>query len=434
MPPIYSSRYHVFFYYTPYYNAQDYWANEVKYWASDTDKFENRGGLVLSTAQEQLQGATTDEQKAHKPVCVCHDTGKTRTTRANAQRQEEKNEIKNAEDVLKRKHGTSNQIAMTYVALARAAGLKAAAMFVSDRSYLIMDVNWQDISQLSDVIAVVTYDNADHFLDPGSRYMPFGHLEWDHTITGGVRQDVKDRKDTNNLFALTPGEPYKFSHTSRVGDLKIAEDGKMSGKLIFTYEGGPALRWRHVALRNDGAELKDQMKKEMEGMLPAESEVEITSIENADNGELPLKVQATVNGHIGNAVGSRVMLPSVLFESNSEPKFPHERRDLGVYFSYSEMMQDAVRYTLPAGWTVESAPNGQVAKMKSVAAYSLNSQQSASSITLRRDFVMGDIYFPHDDYAGLRAFYSDFEAKDHSNVVIKRGTTTASATVPPASN
>lgn len=343
--------------------------------------------------------------------------------------QEEKKEIKSAEDVLKRKHGSSDQLAMTYVALARAAGLKADSMLVADRSYLILDVNWQDISQLTDTIAVVNYGGQDHYLDPGSRYNPFGHLEWNHTMSGGIRQD---NKNAAQQFTMTPGESYKYSHTSRVGDITITDDGHMTGKVILTFEGSPALHWRHVALKNDDAELKDQLKKEIESLLPGGSEVEVASTANLENGELPLKVEAKVNGRIGNSVGSRVMLPSVLFENNNNPRFPHEKRDLGIYFPYSELSQDAVRYTLPAGWTIDSAPVNQVSSFEKVAAYTLTSQQKANTITLRRDFIMGDIYFPNDKYKELRAFYNDFEAKDHSSVVIKRSPATASTATPAA--
>ncbi|MEG9433191.1 DUF3857 domain-containing transglutaminase family protein [Terriglobus sp. ADX1] len=426
MPPIYSSRYHVFFYYTPYYNAKDYWDTEIKYWNSDTNKFTGNNGTVSSIAHEVTTGATSDEDKARKLYAYVMRLENTDYTRERTS-QEEKKEIKSAEDVLKRKHGSANQIAMTYVALARAAGLKADSMLVADRSYLILDVNWQDISQLTDTIAIVNYGGQDHYLDPGSRYNPFGHLEWDHTISGGIRQD---NKNPAQQFSMTPGEPYKFSHTSRVGDVKITDDGHMTGKVTLTFEGSPALRWRHVALKNDDAELKDRLKKEIESMLPGGSDVTVGSIANLDDGDLPLKVEATVNGRIGNSVGSRVMLPSVLFESNNNPRFPHEKRDLGVYFPYSEISQDAVRYTLPAGWTVDSAPVNQGASYEKLAAYSLTSQQKSNTITLRRDFIMGDIYFPNDKYKELRTFYNDFEAKDHSNVVIKRSPTTASTSAP----
>lgn len=169
MPPIRSSRYHVFFYYTPYNSAHEYWETETKFWNSDTGKFTKVSGPVQQAAQAAIAGAATDEQKARRLYAytmLLENTDYTRTRST----QEEKAQIKSAEDVLKRKRGSSDQIAMTYVALARAAGLQASVMAVNDRNFLMLDSNWMDFNaQLTDLIAVVHYDNADHFLDPGSR-------------------------------------------------------------------------------------------------------------------------------------------------------------------------------------------------------------------------------------------------------------------------
>ena len=427
MPPIRSSRYHVFFYYTPYYDSVDFWNTETRYWSSDAGHFASVSDLVRQTATTTIAGATSDEEKARKLyayVMTLENTDYTRT-RTSA---EEKAEIKSADDVLKRKRGSSNQIAKTYVALARAAGLQASTMIVSDRSNLMLDVNWQDFeAQLTDEIAVLTYDGAQHFLDPGSRYNPFGHLEWNHTLGGGVLQDNKDK---TKMFLPTPSEGYKFSHTSRVADLQLEQDGHMTGNVTLTYEGSPALRWRHVALRDDEAKLHEQMKKELERWMPGDTEVKLTAITGIDNGEVPLKVTATVDGHIGTAVGSRVMLPSALFEAGSRPTFPHEKRDQAVYFPYAEMVQDAVRYKLPAGFTIESATTKEQARFQNLAVYTLSSTQAPGSITLRRDLTVGDMYFPLKDYPELRTFYNDVEAKDHGSIVLKRSTEKAELEAP----
>jgi hypothetical protein len=424
MPPIASSRYHVFFYYTPYASAQEYWSTEIKFWSSDTGKFARPTGYVQQEAQADIAGATADEDKARKLYLAVMKLENTDYTRQRST-QEEKDEIKSAEDVLKRKHGTSAQITMTYVAMARSVGLQAYVMAVADRSSMVLDSSWMDFeSQLTDSIAVVKYGDVDHYLDPGSRYATFGHLEWTHTLAGGVRQDNPDKV---KLFMMTPGEGYKFSHTSRVGDLKLEADGHMTGTLTFTYEGSPALRWRHLALQNDEGELRERMKKELEGMLPGGSQVEVKTISGLTDGEVPLKVSAIVVGNIGNSVGSRVMLPSALFEANSQPTFPHDKRDLGVYFPYTQITQDAVRYTLPAGFTVEAAPAKEVAQYQNLAAYAQTSSQAANTVTVRRDLILGDVYFPVAEYPQLRTFYNDFEHKDHGSVVLKRSSETASA-------
>ena len=70
-------------------------------------------------------------------------------------------------------------------------------------------------------------------------------------------------------------------------------------------------------------------------------------------------------------------------EANNTPTFPHERREQGVYFRYSEISQDVVRYVLPAGFAVEAKPKKAVAQFKNLAAYSQTSSQALSSITVR---------------------------------------------------
>ncbi|MGI4853021.1 MAG: DUF3857 domain-containing protein [Janthinobacterium lividum] len=424
MPPIRSSRYHVFFYYTPYRSSQEYWDTEVKYWNTDTGKFTKVSAAVQAEAQTATARAATDEDKArtlYADVMTFENTDYTRKRTG----QEEKAEVRSAEDVVKRKRGSSDQIAMTYVALARAAGLQASVMTVVDRSNRIFDPNWMDFNaQLTDNIVVIRYGNAEHFLDPGSRYAAFGHLQWQHSISGGVRQD---NPDPAKLFQLTSADGYKFSRTSRVADLQVQRDGHMSGTVTFTYDGNPALQWRHVALRNDEAELRDQLKKQIERVMPGGTEVEVETIGGLTNGEVPLTVKATVSGTIGNAVGSRVMLPVCLFEANRTPTFPHAKRDQGIYFPYSEMKQDAVRYSLPPGFTVEAPPAKVTTQYKNLAAYSQTASQAGSSITIRRDLILGDMYFPLEDYAAVRSFYNDFEQKDHGAIVIKR---TADASSP----
>lgn len=427
MPPIQSSRYHVFFYYTPYLSALEYWKTEAKYWSTDTGKFTKNTPSVQAAAQTASAGASTDEEKARKLYAYVMTLDNTSYTRKRGN-QEEKAEIKSAEDVLKRKRGNEDEIAMTYVALARAAGLQAAVMAVADRSKLIFDTNWMDFgAQLTDDIAVVKYGGADHYLDPGARYATFGHLAWDHSTCGGVRQDSLDPA---TMFQMTPTEAYKFSHTARVADLKLEANGHMNGSVTFTYEGSPALRWRQVALRNDEGELRQQVKKELEGLMPGGTDVEVKAVDGLDNGEVPLKVTAAVSGNIGNAMGSRVVLPAALFEANSRPTFPHEKREQAVYFPYSELKQDAVRYVLPPGFVIESAPATATTKFQSVAAYTLRTVQATNTITVRRDLVLGEIYFPIKDYPALRTFYNDLERKDHDSVVLKR-TEQAAGNLPP---
>lgn len=417
MPPMQSSIYHVYFYYSPYHTAQEFWSTEGKYWSSDVNKFIGNSSFVRDAAQEAVAGATTDEQKLQKLYALTGRIENTDYTRKRST-QEEKNaglkETRTAEDVLRRKRGTSDEITRTFVALARAAGMNASVMIVADRGERIVNVSWLEFGQLTDEIAIVNYGGADHFYDPGSPLTEFEHMHWTHTATAGVRQQSKD-----TAIVRSPMENYKYSRTTRVADLKLDDTGGLAGTVTLTYSGSPAARVRQRALRTDEAEVREDLKKQMETTLPGGSEVEVKSVENLTEGDKPIKVVYQVKGNMGTLAGSRLVLPGDVFVAAGKPTFPHEKREQGVYFNFPEVTQDATRITYPAGYTVESVPPDTQAKYKTFAAYSERSKQTGSSVTVWRDYTLGEFYFPLEDFPDLRTFYNDFERKDHSSVVLK---------------
>ncbi len=418
MPPINSSYYHVHFYYSPYRTGQEFWSTEGKYWSADTNKFIGNSNFVHDAAAKAVAGAASDEDKLRRLYAFTSELENTDYTRQRTAAEEKSQGLKqtqSAEDVLRRKRGTSDEIALTFVALARAAGMNASAMVVTDRDHRLFNVNWMDMRQLEDDIAIVNYGGADHFFDPGSPYCPFGHLAWPHSDSAGVRQQGKD-----TVLAPTSGESYKYSRTARVADLKLEDGGHMEGTVTITFQGSPAVRWRQAALKNDEAELHEQMKKSLEEMMPGGSEVEVKSIENLKAAEQPLKVTYSVKGNLGNAAGSRVVLPADIFVAGDRPVFPHEKRERPVYFPYAQMVQDAMRIAYPSGFSVESAPTDDSVKYKTQAAYTQRSKQTGNSVTIWRDFLIGEFYYPLDSYPQLREFYSNFERKDHSSIVLKR--------------
>jgi transglutaminase-like putative cysteine protease len=419
MPPFQTAAYHVFFYYSPYHTPQEYWKTEGGYWSSDTNKFVGNSGYVREAATAATAGATTDEEKAKRLYALARTIENTDYSRKRdraEEKQEGLKETKSAEDVLRRKRGTGDEIAMTFVALARAAGLNASVMAVSDRSFQTINASWLDFGrQLNDDIAVVAYDGKDHFFDPGSPYTTFGHLSWKHSLSGGVRQQGRD-----TAMIPTPAEGYKDSKTARIANLVLMDGGHMSGTVTLRWSGSPAVEWRQTALRNDEAELRELLTKYAQSVLPGGTEVKLTQLEGVSDEANPLKAVFAVSGNLGSAAGSRVVVPSDIFVEHQQPTFPHAEREQPVYFHYAEMVQDAVRIAYPEGFTVESAPAEETVKLKQNAVYSQKSKQVGNTITVWRDLTIGEIYYPVEEFPDLRKFYADFEHKDHSSIVLKR--------------
>lgn len=429
MPPIQSSAYHVFFYYTPYRSGPEFWKTEGKYWSSDANSFMGNSSTVRNAATEAAGGAASDEGKAKAIYALTSRLENMSYTRNRSQSEDKAaglKEIKSAEDVLKRKRGSRYQIAMTYVALARAAGLNASLMAVIDRSERVFDASWFEFGQLGDDIVIVNYNGADHYLDPGTPCVPFGHLDWTHSASGGIRQ-----QDKETTLLIAPAESYKYSRTTRTAMLTLQDGGSVTGTLNLTYQGSPAVAWRQMALRTDESELRHELQKQIEQMLPGGSVVDIKSVEDLTSAEAPLKVTAKITSPMSTVAGSRVVLPSDIFVATRGTQFPHEHRDQAVYFPYAETLQDAMRLTLPAGYAIESAPPAEQLQYKQAIAYSQKSKQDGSSVTIWRDLLIGEFYFPLEDYPQLRSFYSSFERKDHTSVVLKQ-VTNESAEVQPS--
>jgi hypothetical protein len=153
-------------------------------------------------------------------------------------------------------------------------------------------------------------------------------------------------------------------------------------------------------------------------MLPASMDVQIASIQQLDNYEQPLIVNLTVKGPIGSAAGKRLLVANDIFLSNTKPAFPHEKREIPVYFHYPYYQQDVVRVIFPQTIKLESAPSEQELQFQNFAIYKLTSNSTPNSVTVRRDFILGELVFMPNEYPNLRAFYNKFETKDQESIVL----------------
>jgi len=160
----------------------------------------------------------------------------------------------------------------------------------------------------------------------------------------------------------------------------------------------------------------------------------VTDIKNIEDYEKPLLVNYEVKGSIGTPTGKRLVLPVELFAAESRAAFPHDKRELPVYFEYPVSMQDAIRIRLPKSLAIEASPASSKFDFKGNAMYSLNVAPAADNITVRRNFASAAVVVPTANYQELRTFYSQFEAKDKDSVVLKVAPVEASAVEEPKAN
>ena len=430
MPPLASFSYRVLFYYTGYKSVEEFWEKEGKNWSQDREKFIGPKNGVKQAVAQLVAPSDSPDVKLHKIYAAVQAMDNTDFSREHSAQEDQASGLKLAQstdDILARKRGSGDQLTDLFVAMARAAGLKAYLADVTDRSESIFFPSYLTMSQLNDYIAIVNVDGKDQYFDPGQRYCAFGHLSWKHVLAGGVRQLEKGGTGTFSTPALSS---YKESATSRIADLDLDEHGIATGKVTVTFNGNPALQWRQTALRGDETELKNQLRRNLERELPGGMDVKVTSVENITDAELPLKVAYEIKGPVGSSTGKRLLLPADIFETNTKPRFPHPIRELAIDMHYPSLSQDAVRFKLPAGVVIESAPaadtgklgieTNEPGKVATVGTYEVNSAKSPSAITLYRNVIIGNTLFYSKEYSNLRTFYSKLEAKDQESVVLTR--------------
>lgn len=415
--PISNASYRVNFYYSGYRTAEEYWRSEGKYWGRARDKFIGPGPAVKQFVGELVQPGETQDQKLRKiyaAVMEMENIDLTRQRSSAEERAEGLRDLKNADDILKRKRGSSDQLAAPFVGMARAAGMKAYLMEVVNREHRVFNLNYLSLYQLDDDIAIVSVDGKEKFFDPGARYCPYGHLTWRHTITSGLRQ-----VDGGSSIAQTEAEMYTFSSLARIADLKLVQRNSFTGFVTETFDGDEALNWRHTALRGDETSLNEDLKKHMEENLPAGVDVSVKSVDNLTAYEKPLKVTYNVTGTAGNRTSTRLLLPADIFLVNDKPTFTQEKRELAVYFPQAHSMRDAVRWTFPSTYTLETAPAKSSVAFQKRAVHSMDNKTVGNSITTFRNLSMADFYFAPKEYPELRTFSSKFESADHESVVLK---------------
>ena len=130
---------------------------------------------------------------------------------------------KHAEDTWAQKSGDSEDMAMLYLAMLRAAGLNAVAVKVVDRDKGIFDPSYLTLYQLDTTLVALTTGGKQMVLDPGEKMCPFGTVNWRRSGAGGINQSDKGIRISARLskpITTTLRIASPTLHSTRTGALQ----------------------------------------------------------------------------------------------------------------------------------------------------------------------------------------------------------------------
>ncbi|HVU45157.1 MAG TPA: DUF3857 and transglutaminase domain-containing protein [Terracidiphilus sp.] len=417
MPPIQSYLYRVQFYYKAASTATDFWMNEAKYWSKDVDHFAEPTKTIHAVVEGIISPSDSELDKARKlyaAVEALDNTDYTRAKSASEMKELKLKEAKRAEDTWNQKSGSSDDIALLYLSMLRAAGLTAYPMKIVDRSQGVFDPSYMDFDQLDTILVVASINGKEIVLDPGEKMCPFGRLNWRHAEARGIRESAQGLG-----LAQTPSDPYTQNVTQRSADLTLDEHGGVTGTLTVVMDGQEALRWRQIAIENDIDEVKKRFDKSLEEIMPDGVDAHVDHFLAIDQPDSNLIAMCKVSGSIGTATAKRLLLPGLFFETRGHVPFVKEEKRLEqVDMHYADHVSDTVTYHLPAGLIVEGAPQDANVAWTGHAVFIVKSKSAPGELTIADTIARGFALAKPDEYQDLRGFYQKVAAADQEELVL----------------
>ena len=425
MPPSESQLYRVRFYYRSNSDAKDFWGHESKQWAKEVDHIAEPTTAIREAVAGIIANSDTDLDKARKLYKAVQSltntdftvqkaselgSGTPTTKRASESRTIERR----AEDTWTQKSGTSQDIALLYLAMVRAAGLTAYDMKVVNRDRGMFAPDYLYFDQLDDDIILVTINGKEVLLDPGQRMCPFQLVHWKHAGAGGVRENAE-----GGAIATSPLQPYSANTLVRIGDVNVDVQGRIQGSFRFVMSGQQALHWRQVALQNENLEVKTEFDDWLKSIAPAGVEVHVDRFEALNDPDENLVAIVNVKGSFGTEAAKEFQLPAFFFENRAHhPFIDQANRIVSIDMKYGEQVKDQVTYHLPGEMKVEGSPQDTKIPLGDRAILVVKTVSEPNKIIVARSLARSFTFAKPDEYDSLRSFYQKVASTDQQYLII----------------
>ena len=400
-----------------------FWQEAGRKWNDEAERFMGNRKEISQAAAQAIGNETDPEQKLRKLYARAQQIRNLTYERERTELEQKKENLKsnqNAGDVLSRGIGFRDDITRFFVALARSAGFEASIVRVSDRKAKFFDKGLLSRRQLDSEIAVVNQAGKDVYLDPGTRFCPYGYLRWIRTSTQGLKLDKK-----GGVFVMAPAAPYDKATIRRNAEMVLDGDGNLTGTITVKFEGGDALEHRLDELQTDEAGRKKDLEDELQGWLSNGASAKLAKSEGWETSDGPLTATFTVTvPSYASIAGKRLLVPGYLFQARQMDAFKHVDRKFPVYFPYAFGEVDRVNINVPGGYTLENVPPQQTDRL-AYAAYQNVAQFDGKQLVTQRILQVNGIFFRVEQYPEIKTFFGKVQAGDEQQAVLTGGSASA---------
>jgi hypothetical protein len=309
-----------------------------------------------------------------------------------------------------KKIGNSADVNLILIQLLKKLDLNVCPVALSTRSNGFLSPLFPSLDKLNYVVAYVVIDDKPYFVDATEEFLPVGMLP-ERCINLQGRIIDESRSDFVDLI------PVKKDKKMIQEELTISPDLVMTGKMTRRSYDYAAL-----SFRNNYAEFnsEDEFLRDAENRYPGFSIIN-SKISGLDSIYLPISEEYDVK--IKNritSVGDLIYVYPLIFDQLTENPFKSEERHYPVDFITPSEKVFVSKITIPDGWQIVELPKVMTMKLPD---NTLNVQYQISSagntVFLTYKFNRTKTFYSVEEYADLRAFFSELVKKHAEPIVLK---------------
>jgi Domain of Unknown Function with PDB structure (DUF3857)/Transglutaminase-like superfamily len=398
-----------------------YWKKYGKKEYDKTEKFTDRRKAMEQAVSQIVSASDSGDSKLRKIYARCQQVKNVNFERKDELAKEEKvKPNENVEDVWKNGVGNGHDINLLFLALARAAGFEAYYVHLAGRSEYFFNQKRMNSSELDADTVLVKYEGKGLYLDPATKFAPYGFMPWPETGVAGLRLDKQ-----GGTWVQTEVPESSTCKVVRQADLKLNEEGGLEGQVKVTYGGLEALRIRLSQRFGDDTQRKEYVEEELKNVIPAAAEVELKNKPdwNSSDEKFVSEFEVKIPGWATSA-GRRVVLPLGLFAGAQKHVFEHTQRTYPIYFAYMFQTEDETKIALPPAWKVDSLPK-EVHLDAKAAEYRIQAEGKENMLQVTRTLRSDILLLQSSLYPALRNFYQQVRSADEQQAVLQLGASSA---------
>jgi hypothetical protein len=410
-----------FFVFGPAKTPQQFWKDIAKTLNDDIDRFVNKKAVLEQLLAQTVSASDSPETKLRKIYARVQQIRNV-SYEDKTQQEEKREKLKdnnNVDDVMKHGYGTGGQINWLFIGLARAAGFPANELYVVPRSQGIFHADLEDVRLLSADVVRVQLGTQNVYLDPASKYYPYGILPWSETSAGGLLVN-KEGGDIVTVPAPKSDDATTVRHVS----LQLAPDGSATGTLVVEYTGMWASMVRYDERDDDETGRRKDMNDQIKGWLPADAKFEITKTSTWDASSDPLQIEGTLTlPSYATSAGTKILVPVTPFFAPEPRAFQSATRSNSVYFRYPFQQHDDIELKLPAGYQVESLPSPKQISAGAIQ-YSIAMTKQPNEIGIQRALDEKGMVYDVKFYGTIRQIFNTVKSGDDQQAILEQESAT----------